>query len=233
MLYKSLFYLSLASFIIATILYILSLFYYPAIKTLQTGLFYFIPFLLIILVYYFIRISLHPNFLAFAKVLSAILNIFIIGILQVILSFCVIFVIENDYEEAISKDIKAYSRLLKSASEFETKHFPQIIPPESKNIKAYKSPDSFFGSERIILSFEIDKEYIENELEKYKFIVIKGPYLTDNEYKDNTERYYAVNDIDLNKAGFKFYAIGKGSGEYGIAVNDKTNRILYYSITLD
>ncbi len=54
------------------------------------------------------------------------------------------FVIENDYEEAISKDIKAYSRLLKSASEFETKHFPQIIPPESKNIKAYKSPDSFF-----------------------------------------------------------------------------------------
>ena len=110
---------------------------------------------------------------------------------------------------------------------------PQSLKP-SISLKLFRLKVKILRyTKALILSFEIDKEYIENELEKYKLIEIKGPYLTDNEYKDNTERYYAVNDIDLNKAGFKFYAIGKGSGEYGIAVSDKTNRILYYSITLD
>lgn len=53
-------------------------------------------------------------------------------------------------------------------------------------------------------------------------------------------RYYAVHNLGLNKAGFKFYVIGKTSRnkedfptEYGIAVNDKINTILYYYECLD
>ena len=57
-------------------------------------------------------------------------------------------------------------------------HFPKSIPENAKNIQFNQEQNEWFGSEAIILKFNIDKEYINKELKKYNF-----------KYKENTDSY--------------------------------------------
>lgn len=163
--------------------------------------------------------------------------VFIIGMLSFVIYFKNIELINKTY-----KDINEYNLAIKSVrTKSSVSHFPKEILSNAKNAKLYKSTCGFFASgEDIVLSFETDKQYIDNELKKHKFIETEGPFEKDEEYGDNSMRYYAVHNLGLNKAGFKFYVIGKTSRnkkdfptEYGIAVNDKINTILYYYECLD
>lgn len=200
------------------------------------GILYFIP-VVIAFIICFVSIHLSKNLSKIFKIIISVLSLVIIFIVQfyftAILSFILymnntkdidkIYNKINTYDEAV-KSIKARSRI---------KHFPPTIPYNAKNVKLYKNSNSFFGSEWILLSFEIDKKYIDDELKKYSFIETEN-----NKY--NPMRDYAVNNLNLNKTNFKFYTIGNNSTdknnfplEYGIAVNDKTNTILYYYACLD
>ena len=140
----------------------------------------------------------------------------------------------GDYDLKTFKDPSEYTEAFSHACQ-EVGHFPKEIPPWAKNVLLYKPNDCWFGSEYFSLSFEIDKGCIDYEFNRYKFIETEGPFSTDEEYSDNYRRELATKQVGLKKAGFKFYVIDikKNWNEYGIAVNDKTNRILYYSILLD
>lgn len=83
----------------------------------------------------------------------------------------------NDYIKA-KKEIHAQYRI---------GHFPSAIPNKATNVVFHKSNGAFYKSEYIILKFNIDKKYIEDELKKHKFIEISpfskdgaGSIVTDN-----------------------------------------------------
>lgn len=147
----------------------------------------------------------------------------------------------GDYQFKTFTNPSEYSEALGYACDKdETKHFPKEIPPNAKNVLLHKPNDCWFGSDYFSLSFQTDKQYIDNELKKHKFIETEGPYQTDEEYSNNSMRYYALKHLNLNKSNFKFYIIGNNTTdkssfplEYGIAINNKTNTILYYYECID
>ncbi len=50
------------------------------------------------------------------------------------------------------------------------KHFPKTIPHNAKNVELYGFSNMPYAGEAIMLSFFIDKEYVESELKKYDYI---------------------------------------------------------------
>lgn len=187
---------------------------------------------------FFAKFSLKHPFII--KTLSVIFSILaIIGLL--ILSFIAFFVICFNIAAKEYTDVKDYNKAKNSICEKDfIKHFPKEIPNNAKDIQLYKSANPFFGSEKILLVFKIDKKYINDEINKIKPIKNIGPYSNIKEYKDNYVKGIIFNSYSFDQTNFKFYIIGDNSInksnfhlEYGIAVNDKTNQILYYYAVLD
>ena len=120
------------------------------------------------------------------------------------------------------------------------KHFPKEIPSDAKNAYFYMYTNNWFGSEGIFLVFDADKNYIEQEIKKYKYKYIVQPHTDDYnpafKNKRNSMKIQHNNDFEMNESDFTFYAIGSdvalgNSGrahEYGIGVNEKQNTIIYY-----
>lgn len=200
------------------------------------GILYFIP-VLIAFVICIVSIHLSKNLSKPFKTAVSILSAAAIFVIQFYFTAALFFISHAgnfNQTDKVYNDAKSYNEAIKSVkAQSYIKHFPPEIPSGAKNIKLHKNSNSFFGSEWISLSFEINNYYINKELKKYNFIETKN-----NKY--NPVRDYAVNNLNLDKTNFKFYVIGNNSTdksgfplEYGIAVNNKTNTILYYYECID
>ena len=165
----------------------------------------------------------------FAFIYVYIVQFIVCGILTVVISF--IMTIEID-------SVRMYKSALKQTKCEECiQHFPKHIPWSSKNVKFHKSKHPFFGSIDILLSFEINKKYIDSELAKYKFVKTEGPF-------DDAIQYdYLVGHIvtcrkDIPIQGTKNYIIKssafnkedpfQGPYAYGMLVDELNNKITYY-----
>jgi len=230
---KFLFDWATASFAISTILYILSLWFFKY-GVLFKGLVLYIPALVVVLIR-FIGTKTKVKFPKATKIVSTILNIFIVIFFQLFIYGLATLLLISSILEMDVTNIKNYNRALSNITHKERIiHFPRQIPENVSDIKLYESHGGIFGSEEIYLTFIADKAYINNELSKYKFEKIEGPF-------ENTWDYdYPLSALGPNNfkiGGFKHYMIKKNNTRrlfsYGILIKEKTNQIMFYYATPD
>lgn len=232
--HKFLFCVSLFSVLVAICFYVYSVFSVSLSEGWNLGLLYFVPPLIAILIYHISTRFIEKNPLV-TKILSAILN-FIVIAGQILFSFIILIIIVFMENAKIYNDVKDYDKALNTISnQHKITHFPKTLPYNAKNAKLFKNAGVFFGSESILLLFEADKAYLDNEIKKNKYIKIKGPFSDDDYHACDVICTQELGGQRFNKKGFKFYIIGDNSTdggrfrtERGIAVNYKTNQILYY-----
>ena len=206
-------------------------------------------FLIPVFVIFFVDFLVYKADLKFSRQ-KIIINIFaimvkllIIAIIQTAFALAcfLIFAMNNEVVEyTASKD---YEIAMKSVGDkAKTVHFPGFIPVDLKNAVFYKNSSVFFGGDIVYLRFNASKKYIESELKKHKYIKTEGPFDDAEKYKQTNARSHVFEESYPNKHyyepinGYKLYVIGDNttekychrSCEYGIAVNDKTNTIIYY-----
>ena len=150
-------------------------------------------------------------------------------------------IIEREKLDKLYENPIEYIQAKESIDEqYRIKHFPCQIPSEAKNIHLYKYHNSWFGSEGMLLEFDINKEYIDKELKKYKFIK-KDKLPKDQDYFSDYEYHkysYMLSNRNFDIKNFTFYVINNRDNEkpvehefpyhYGIGVNEYHNRIIYY-----
>ena len=175
------------------------------------------------------------KYLKFLLIISGILLIFIIFIIYYLIST----------SEQKTSQPKTYEESLNSVGDpSKIMHFPKVIPSEATNVYYFINSSPVFGGDIVYLRFNADKSYISNEIKKYNYIKIEGPFSRKEQYDSRGSRSHIFN-IDgyspkeniLDITDFKLYVIGNKSThynchpscEYGIAVNKKTNTIIYYS----
>lgn len=197
------------------------------------------PTLLITLIS-FIAVKTFLKHAKITKIITGILITFIL-LLQCLIYF-VIFCLGCGMNEQYYNKPKNYIKAKNSInSQPCIKHFPEEIPKSAMNIKMEKTNNGWFGSEEIFLKFDTDKQYINNELKKYKFNYIENAEQTDHSF---------ARDI-LNKAeipyeqekDFTFYIINDKESEtphqssfpyhYGIITNKDRTTIIYYYMNPD
>ena len=174
------------------------------------------------------------------KIITGILTALVI-FLQTLIYF-VVFCFNCAFHEKNYDKLQNYSKALNSIhAPICIKHFPQEIPKNAKNIKMKKSENAWFGSEEILLKFDIDKKYIEDELKKYKFSYIENAKQTKHAFAQ-----YILNKADIprdKETNFTFYIINDRESEtphqnsfpyhYGIITNDNKTTVIYYYISPD
>ena len=111
-------------------------------------------------------------------------------------------------------------------------HFPKVIPPNVMNVELFGYSSMPFSGEAIMLSFNTDKEYIDNELKKYDFInkndklgqeqKLYHVYKMNENFNEKDYTYYVINDKENRQIPklFPYFS--------GIGVNKKKSKILYY-----
>lgn len=132
--------------------------------------------------------------------------------------------INKNYPIALS-DIKNKEEIL---------HFPAKIPEGAKNIKVYEYSDMPYNGEILLLNFEIDENYIDNELKKNKFInkdklgeVQKIYYVpkVSSDFKINEYTYFVLDTKDNRSFYPKYFPYFTGIG-----IKNNKSAILYYYI---
>ena len=165
-----------------------------------------------------------------SRIFSFLLNSTIIVIFQILFALIIFsFADSCDFNDKCNK-VENYQVALQQYPTKRVAHFPDKIPPEATNIRISAETFSFFGSQSLYLVFDIDKQYIDNEIEKHSFVNIM-------DYAKASKFYgFYNNDIDFSK--YTFYVINDREHEnlpghhfpyhYGIGVNKDSNQILYY-----
>lgn len=210
-------------------------------------LLFFIPTLALILICYLINLSNTK----IIKIILVLVNLFIIFVVQTFFAFGLFLILSISNNSVIINNPSRYTAVIK---EFENDekilHFPSKIPMEAKNKVLFKETCGFQGGDIVYLKFVISKEYILNEIKKHNYIKIEGPFDDKTKYTDNYPRDWIFGEKRTNLnypeyrdriEGYKIYVIGneksinqgKRPCEYGIAVNEKTNTIIYYASNPD
>ena len=213
--HKFLFIALILSFILSALpcFFIIAVFF----ENKQYGFIFFVPFL-IILIINIIAIKIFKHIPKITKFLTFILNSFIIVIIQI---FCALFIlsfmiIAND--EYMRDKPEFYEKVLTYYPEERTTHFPQHIPQNATNVEMDADMRSFQGGQSIYIKFDIDEDYIDKELKKYKF-----------KSKESNNNYYIcglyMKDYILYIIDGKYERFGKFSA---IGVNKKSNTIIYF-----
>lgn len=201
------------------------------------GLFFFIP-VIIVLIISITAMQLHKFFPRLTNVITFLLNSFIIIFVQLIGGFIIFILLAMLDADTIFDNPKYYQKALKSISyKNRIAHFPETIPQNAKDIELYKASSHWFGSEEILLKYTTDKNSIDKEITKHKYIRTKTaengylpyPMPTDNgRIKLDGFIFYIINDRENeNLEGYHF------PYHYGIGVNDDKNQIIYYYISPD
>lgn len=193
------------------------------LNVLLLGL-YFIPAILIFVIFFFSN-KYTGKYSILLKTLSyiviCILVNFHISILAYTLSFSLGCTVEKSESYNPIRPISEYNKLVKNRTA-RTSHFPDEIPPNATNVELYRNY-MFHGDIEEYLKFNIDDEYINNELKNYQYTtIITGDKYTGHpphgrmENKDDV--YYILGDLLQLHRGYS----------YGIVVNRKTHEIIYY-----
>lgn len=216
------------SFVISIILYSLSL-YLSWYGTVFAGLYLFLPTAFVCIIY-LISLKAFDKYPKVTKIVSNVLNVFIIIFVQLFLYGFMTLIFSGLLERDVTQ-VKDYQHALTSIHNPERiKHFPEKIPEDAKNIELFKYCNNWFGSEGIYLIFNTNKTYILNELAKYKFQKIEGPYKNEGDYEHT---FISLCAYEFYKVIYKLYII-KLSKEphnnfsYGIATNKSQNKIMFY-----
>lgn len=194
---------------------------------------FFIPLLLVYLIS-LLSYLIYKKSKWISRIFSVVLQSLILIVVQLFYAFLILFVIalcssNNQYQK-----IENYELALRQFPQRVTNHFPRIIPESASNIFYEVTPGSFHGGQNIYLKFDIDKEYIENELNTHTYVkVFKYENLSNS---GNLPYSFYCNGLDLKD--FSFYIIGDKEHNnvydfhrpyhYGIGVNIDKNQILYY-----
>lgn len=193
-----------------------------------------IPVLLVFLVSYIgcKTFNKHPKI---TKVVTTFINVIIIFVLQAFILLFSLLIMDLYQSDKVYDNPKQYSKALNSINfKGRVEHFPLMLPKEASDIELSKCANSWFGSEAILVKFTIDREYIDKELEKHKYISVEKP----GQYKHKNDDAMLTNNSRIDLDGFTFYVISDRDAEnlsghsfpyhYGIAVNYDENKILYY-----
>lgn len=234
--HKFLFCACLISLILSIATYILCISFSGNIIVLLFSLIVFIPFATTISVYSAAERNFEKHPLI-TKIVSALINIFTIVCIHTYVSFCALALAgiwDFDFKTFTQKE--EYKEALKYLCQSQNaKHFPKEIPEDAKNVRLYKPNDCWFGSEHFSLYLESDRDFIIDSFRGVNCIETEGPYNNKDEYKYHAARNYAVQYVNIEKTNLMFCVIDAygETEEYGIAVDYKNNRILFYSILLD
>ena len=201
-------------------------------------IFLLLPFFLVCLIIAIENlITLKKNIIQYVSVFLCIVVILFLqialGMVLMIGSFSTANIDKNDIT-----DINRYPIIIKTIYSKQIRHFPKKIPEKGENIVFYCSKDSYFGGKIIFVKFDINSSYIKTALKKHKYIT------SDNTTKSMARGfvfYELLKQHLVNINDYKFYVIGNNSNtrnchhscEYGIAVNEKTNTIIYYASNPD
>lgn len=226
--------------VVCLILYIVSLIISET-ATLFSGICLFILIVPNYMIHLIVLTILKNNKQSAFKVIGVLEFIYVYLIQLIICGF--ITVVISSLETIKIDSVRLYKPSLRQIKCKEcVQHFPKHIPSAAKHVKFHKSRNPFFGSIDVMLSFETDKQYIDNELTKYKIIKIEGPF-DDNQQYDYSVHYLAVCRDDIPIQGTKNYIIKSSSFDkekqfhgpyaYGILVDEINNRIIYYYIVPD
>jgi energy-coupling factor transporter transmembrane protein EcfT len=193
------------------------------LNVLLLGL-YFIPTILIFVIFFFSKKYI-GKYSILLKTLSyiaiCILVNFHISILAYTLSFSLGCNVEKSESYNPIRPISEYNKLVKNRTT-RTEHFPDKIPPNATNVELYRNY-MFHGDVEEYLKFNIDDEYINNELKNYHYTtIITGDKYTGHpphgRMKNKDDVYYILGDLLQMHRGYS----------YGIVVNKKTYEIIYY-----
>ncbi len=199
-----------------------------SLKYCYTGLIFFIPFVIILTSTALTAKISSTNWHKFIKKLTSVIvfcfNAFIIFIAQICITFFFLAFAALCNDVDLLNKIENYEKNFSHFPQEMIVHFPKHIPGNAKNVQICSEPYSFQGSQTFVLKFDIDKEYIKNELKKYKF-----------KYKESSEHYafWAITDNHRIKIDdFTFYVIDgtfdRHAENHGIAVNKDFSQIIYY-----
>lgn len=192
-------------------------------NVLSSSLF-FIPTLLIFVIFFFSN-KYTGKYSILLKTLSyiaiCILVYFHIAIFTYTLSFSLGCTVEKNETYNPIRPISEYSKFVKNRT-IRTAHFPDEIPPNATNVELYRNY-MFHGDVEEYLKFNIDDEYINNELKNYQYTTITtgDKYIGHTPHgrvKNKDDIYYILGDLLQWHRGYS----------YGIVVNRKTHEIIYY-----
>ena len=117
----------------------------------------------------------------------------------------------------------------------ETKHFPANIPDKAQNIRLYEYYWTFKDySAILLLKFDIDNNYIENEIKKNKCTNLMTPNSDNHKYKEieselneiRDNKYYEASNYTFCELNQNNVPESRLKKNYGIAF--KNNQIVYY-----
>jgi len=189
------------------------------------GFIFLIPTLVMLFINY-IAIYLYKYIPKLTKFITFILNIFIIVIVQILIGMFLLCLTEFINWDYIHDKPQYYQKVLSDYPKERIAHFPNEIPKEAKNVEMNADIFSFFGGQTIVLKFDIDRQYIENELKKYKF------KSKENFYHYVFSAMITGDNIKINKDDYTLYVISgdfdRFGKNYGIGVNKDFNQIIYY-----
>jgi len=127
-----------------------------------------------------------------------------------------------------------YSAALNSFKKNDILHLPRKIPANAKNVRLYAFISNFNGK-ILLLQFDINKEYIEQEFKKTNFINADFPVgekqqiynMPSDNKRINTENmtFYVINNEENKAVDTEYFPYFSGIG-----VNKKLTTILYYYI---
>ena len=183
------------------------------------GFIFLVPFMITLLIN-IIAIKIYKYIPKITNVLTFILNSFIIVIIQIFLGLFVISFFALINEEYMSDKPEFYEEVITNFPKERIAHFPKHIPQNARNVQLHSGTHYFFGSQEIVLKFDTDKQYIQNELEKYKF-----------KSKEDTN-HYAFSTMGggrIKIEDFTLFVIDgnldRWAKNYGIGVNKDFNQI--------
>ena len=218
------------------------------LETKLYGLLFFIPTLIVAFICYLSNLCKN-KYSKLVKTLAVLINIFIIFIGQTFFAFGLFLMMCIANNGVIINNPNRYNAVLRELDgEEKIAHFPRQIPIDANSTVLFKE-SCVRGGDIVYLRFIAPKEYIENEIKRFNYVKIEGPFEDAKKYENNHPRDFIFgeerNNIDYKEyrdkiEGYKIYVIGDKSPykssrpcEYGIAVNDKTNTIIYYASNPD
>lgn len=192
----------------------------------------FIP-LLFSAIIWFISVYANQKLPKLTKIITNILNITVLVLHSIFMSILTLIIIafsgEND---PLYDKIEDYQKALDSYKYSAVSFFPEKIPENAKNISILRTSGGFHGDSTFYIKFDIDKEYIQNEMNKYKnqgkaVIINEFSQLAQNKNYDETRAAVILDSvIKEENEGYKVIILNsEGDCFKGIAT--KNNTILY------
>jgi len=177
-----------------------------------------------------------------SKKVSVVINIILIFVLSVAMFLNGIWMLFADLAEPTT-NVHKYAKVLKiyhyPRSKY-IKHFPKEIPCHAKNISFWENPQFLQGGSRILLMYETTPMEIEEYRDRYsqqaQIVLPKGK----KEFVTNEYYVISIDDVLGKKLTDDFEIIILESKPYqeanwnhgytyGLAINDITNEILFFS----